>query len=77
MSNHSKLDRAYFSLIDSCNEAVKMATYIACNSNYKETIQEATDPLIVDCCKEAARLRRTLQEVLNRQEYANVKSMSE
>lgn len=77
MSNRTNLDRAYFSLIDSCNEAVKLATVIACNANYKEAIQTATDPLIIDCCKEAMRLRRTLQEVLNRQEYANVKSMPE
>ena len=74
MSSHSKLDRAYFSLIDSCNEAVKLATVIACNANYKEAIQSATDPLIIDCCKEAIRLRTTLQEVLNRQGYANVKA---
>lgn len=77
MSNRTNLDRAYFSLIDSCNEAVKLATVIACNANYKEAIQTATDPLIIDCCKEAMRLRMTLQEVLNRQEYANVKSMPE
>lgn len=64
MSKHSNLDRAYFSLIDSCSECVKMATMVACNSNYKETIQEATDQLIVDCCKEAMRLRQTLQEVI-------------
>lgn len=69
MTNRTKLDRAYFSLIDSCNEAVKMANTVACNANYKEEIQTATDPLIVDCCKEAARLRRTLQEVLDRQKY--------
>lgn len=71
MINRTNLDRAYFSLIDSCSEAVKLATVIACNSNYKETIQAATDPLIVDCCKEAMRLRQTLQEVLNRQQLAN------
>lgn len=69
------MDRAYFSLIDSCSEAVRLSTAIARNSNYKEAIRTATDPLIVDCCKEAARLIRTLQEVLNRQEYANVQSM--
>lgn len=69
------MDRAYFSLIDSCNEAARLSTAIARNSNYKEEIRMATDPLIVDCCKDAARLIRTLQEVLNRQEYANVQSM--
>lgn len=67
MSKHSNLDRAYFSLIDSCNEAVKLATVIACNANYKEAIQTATDPLIMDCCKEAYHLRRTLEEILNLQ----------
>lgn len=75
MSNHTKLDRAYFILIDSCSEAVKIATFIASNSNYNEAIQEATDPLIVDCCKDAIRLIKTMQEVLNRQKYANVQSM--
>lgn len=69
MSNLTKLDRAYFSLIDSCSEVVKLANMIAGNANYKEEIQTATDPLIVDCCKEAARLRRTLQEVIDRQKY--------
>ena len=74
MSNFTKLDRAYFSLIDSCSEAVKLATAVACNANYKEKIQEATDDLIVDCCKEAMRLRTTLQEVLNQQKTANAGS---
>ena len=69
------MDKAYFSLIDSCNEAVRLSTAIAMNSNYKEAIMTATDPLIVDCCKDASRLIRILQEVLNRQEYANVQSM--
>lgn len=67
--------RAYFSLIDSCTEAARLSTAIARNSNYKEAIRTATDPLIEDCYKDAARLIRTLQEVLNRQEYANVQSM--
>lgn len=69
------MDRAYFSLIDSCTEAVRLSTAIARNANYKEAIRTATDPFVVDCCKEAAALIRTLQEVINRQEYANVQSM--
>lgn len=64
------MDRAYFSLIDSCNEAVRLSTAIARNSNYKEVIRTATDPLILDCCKDASRFIKTLQEVLKRQDYA-------
>lgn len=45
------------------------------NADYKEPIKAATDPLMVDCCKEANRLLQYLKEVLNRQEYANVQSM--
>lgn len=67
MSNRTNLDRDYFTLIDICNEATKLATVIACNANYKEAIQTTTDPLIMDCCKDAMRLRRTLEEILNRQ----------
>lgn len=69
------MDRAYFSLIDACSEAVRLSTAIARNSNYKEEIRRATDPLIVDCCKQVEQLKRCLTEVINRQEYANVKSM--
>ena len=35
----------------------------------------ATDPLMPDCCRRVEDLIRTLHEVINRQEYANVKSM--
>lgn len=69
------MDRAYFQLIDSCTEAVRLSTAIARNANYKEAIRTATDPFVVDCCRNAADLIRTLQELLNRQEYANVQSM--
>lgn len=67
MSNRTNLDRDYFSLIDICNEATKLATAIACNANYREAIKTETDPMIMDCCKEAMRLRRTLYEILNYQ----------
>lgn len=69
------MDSAYFQLIEGCNRATRLATYIAKNANYKEVIRTASDPIIVDGCKEVARLCSVLQEILNRQEYANVKSM--
>lgn len=71
MSNHTKLDRAYFSLIDGCNDCVSLANAIAANANYKDEIQAATNHLIVDCCKEAMRMRRILQEVIERQQQAS------
>lgn len=69
------MDRAYFTLIDTATEAVRLSTAIAMNANLKEAIRKASDPIIVDACKDASRLLRTLQEVLNRQEYANAMSM--
>lgn len=75
MSNHTKLDRAYSNLIDCCNTVVLLATAIASNANYKESVQAATDPLINDCYKEATRLRSTLQDVLRHQSRENAKSM--
>lgn len=71
------MDRAYFTLIDTATEAVRLSTAIAMNANHKEAIRKASDPIIVDACKDASRLLRTLQEVLNRQEYANVMSMQQ
>lgn len=71
------MDRAYYQLIDSCTEAVRLSTAIVRNANYKESIRTATDPFVIDCCKSAAGLIRTLQEVIGIQEYANVQSMPE
>ena len=71
------MDRVYYLLIDKCNEAVRLSTAIVRNADYKEVIRKSTDPLMLDCCRQSADLIRTLQEVLNRQEYVNVKSMPE
>lgn len=69
------MDRAYYHLIDKCTEAVRLSTAIVRNADYKEAIRTATDPLMLDCCRRAEDLRRILEEVINRQEYANVMSM--
>lgn len=71
------MDKAYFTLIDTANEAVLLSTAIAMNANNKEAIRKASDPIIVDVCKEASRFVRALQEVLKRQEYANDMSMQQ
>lgn len=69
------MDRAYFQLVDKCTEAVRLSTAIVRNADYKEAIRTATDPLMLDCYRLAEDLRRTLEEVIKRQEYANVMSM--
>lgn len=71
------MDRKYYHLISSCTEAVRLSTTIAQNADYKEAIRTATDPLMLDCCRRVSELNRILHEVLNRQEYAHVKSMPE
>ena len=69
------MDRVYYTLIDSCTEAVRLSTALMRNADYKEVIKEATDPFMVDCCRQVSRLLQNLQEVINRQEYVNVQSM--
>lgn len=69
------MDRAYYQLIEEGIEITRLATAIAKNADYKPCIKQATDPLVIDVIKELQRTQRTLQDVLNRQEYANVKSM--
>lgn len=69
------MDRAYYQLIDRCAEAVRLSTAIVRNADYKDVIMTATDPLMPDCFRRVEDLVRTLQEVINRQEYANVNSM--
>lgn len=69
------MDRAYFQLIDETNEATRLAIAVVRNADYKACIKEATDPIIIDAIKETQRLQRYLQEIIKRQEYANVKSL--
>lgn len=69
------MDRAYYQLIEETNEASRLAIAVVRNADYKACIKEATDPVIIDAIKEAQRFQRYLQEILNRQEFVNVKSM--
>lgn len=69
------MDRAYYQLIEETIEATTLATAVVQNADYKACIKEATDPIIIDAIKETQRLKRYLQEIINRQEYANVKSL--
>lgn len=71
------MDRAYYQLIEETMEANILAVAVVQYADYKPCIKEATDPIIIDAIKETQRLKRYLQEILNRQEYANVKSMPE
>lgn len=71
------MDRAYYQLIEETMEANILAIAIVRNADYKACIKKATDPIIIDAIKEIQRFRRYLKEILNRQEYANVKSMPE
>ena len=69
------MDRAYYQLIEETIEATRLATAVVQNADYKACIKEATDPIIIDAIKETQRLKRYLQDIINRQEFANVKSM--
>lgn len=71
------MDRAYYQLIEETMEANILAVAVVKNADYKACIKEATDPIIIDAIKETQRLKRYLQEILHRQEFANVKSMPE
>lgn len=71
------MDRAYYQLIEETNEATRLAIAVVQNADYKACIKEATDPIIIDAIKETQRLKRYLQEIINRQEFANVKSIPE
>lgn len=66
------MDRAYYQLIEETNEATRLAIAVVQNADYKACIKEATDPIIIDTIKETQRLKRYLQEIINRQEFANV-----
>lgn len=66
------MDRAYYQLIDEAIDITRLSTAVVRNADYKPCIKAATDPLIVDAIKELQRTKYMLQEVLNRQKYANV-----
>lgn len=71
------MDRLYFTIIDAATEAVKLSTAIVRNANYKREIMDATDQRIMDIAKAASNYLKVLQEVINIQEYVNVKHMPE
>ena len=70
------MDRAYYQLIEEAIDITRLTTAVVQNADYKEVIKAATDPIIIDAIKELQRTRNMLHEVLNRQEFANVQSMS-
>lgn len=69
------MDRAYYQLIEEAIDITRLSTAVVQNAVYKQAIKAATDPIIIDAIKELQRTKNMLQEVLNRQEYANVQSM--
>ena len=69
------MDRAYYNLIEKAIDITRLSTAVVQNADYKQAIKAATDPIIIDAIKELQRTKNMLQEVINRQEYANVQSM--
>lgn len=69
------MDSLYFALIEAANETVRLSTAVALNANYKEAIDRASRPLLADACRKMMEARLTLNEIINRQEYAHVQSM--
>ena len=69
------MDRAYYQLIEESVDICRLSTAIVQYADYKEPIKATTDVIIIDVIKELQRTKQVLQEVLNRQEYANVNSM--
>ena len=69
------MDRAYYQLIEESVDICRLSAAVVQNADYKEPIKVTTDVIIIDVIKELQRTKQVLQEVLNRQEYANVKSM--
>lgn len=69
------MDRAYYNLIEKAIDITRLSTAVVQNADYKICIKAATDPIIIDAIKELQRTKNMLQEILNRQEYANVQSM--
>lgn len=66
------MDRAYYQLIEECNEATRLAVAVVQNADYKDCIKDSTDSIIIDTIKEVQRLIRYLTEVIKRQENANI-----
>lgn len=69
------MDRVYYQLIRESHDINDLALAVVVNADYKDCILKATDPIIIDAIKELQRTKNMLQEILNRQEYANNQSM--
>lgn len=65
------MNRGYFQLIDSCNEAVRLSTAIARNADYQAYIEKATDPFVQECCNDAEALLRKFRELIGIQMKAH------
>lgn len=63
--------RGYYQLIEDCNEVVRLAVAVCKNADYKAFIKAATDPYIHDAIADLQRAKRTLEEILNKQNQAN------
>lgn len=71
------MDRIYYQAMTAGVEIQTLTLAMVQNADYKDCIKKATDPLMLDVLKEMAHLQATLHEVMNRQEYANVKGLPE
>lgn len=69
------MDRAYYQLIEKAIDITRLSTAVVRNADYKPCIKSATDPIIVDVIKDLQLTNNMLQDVLKRQELANVQSM--
>lgn len=69
------MDKAYYQFIEKSIDVCRLSTAIVKNADYKPCIKVTTDVVIIDAIKELERTRRMLEEIINRQEYANVQSM--
>lgn len=69
------MGREYYQLIKEANELVRLSLAVVQNADYKPCIKAATDPFLLDALKDLQRAKRTLEEIRNKQEHANVTSM--
>lgn len=65
------MDRGYYQLMVEANEVARMAIAVVQWADYKPCIKAVTDPIILDAIKEVQHTKRTLEEIMNRQEQAS------
>lgn len=63
--------RGYYQLMVEANEVVRLSIAVVQNADYKPCIKAATDPVLLDAIKEVQRVKRTLDEILKRQDLAS------